>query len=242
MLLNCLQSEQARARGGGGYHRLVDLVARSHGGERSKRAERRRAAACFRALRHARIVDVVPTEAVRGRIVEVSGELQRDFSLNQTLSLYLLEALEALDKSAPTYAFDVLSLVEAILEDPDVVLYRQLDKLKTERMDQMKADGVEYEQRIAELEAMEWPKPNRDFVYATFNAFAARHPWVGETNIRPKSIAREICETASTFDAYVRDYGLQPSEGVLLRYLPQAYKTHDQSCPAAAGSAEHLDT
>jgi superfamily II RNA helicase len=241
MLLNCLQSEQARARRGGGYHRLVDLVGRSHGGERAKRAERRRAAACFRALRHARIVDVVPTEAVRGRVVEVSGELQRDFSLNQTLSLYLLEALEALDKSAPTYALDVLTLVEAILENPDVVLFRQLDKLKTERMAQMKADGVEYDERIAELEAMEWPKPNRDFIYTTFNTFADRHPWVGETNIRPKSIAREICETASSFDDYVRDYGLQRSEGVLLRYLSQAYKTLEQTVPAAARTDEVLD-
>ncbi|HVU52852.1 MAG TPA: DUF3516 domain-containing protein [Polyangia bacterium] len=241
MLLNCLQSEAARGRRGGGYGRLVELIGRSHGGERARRAERRRAAACFRALRHAGIVDVVTTEAVRGRVVEVSAELQRDFSLNQTLSLYLLEALAALDRDAPTYALDVLTLVEAILEDPDVVLYRQLDKLKTERMDQMKADGVEYEQRIAELEAMEWPKPNRDFIYATFNAFAERHPWVGETNIRPKSIAREICESGSSFDDYVREYGLQRSEGVLLRYLSQAYKTLEQSVPVAARTDEVLD-
>jgi superfamily II RNA helicase len=241
MLLNCLQSETSRARRGGGYRRLVELVGRSHGGERGKRAERRRAAACFRALRHARIIDVVTTETARGRLVEVSAELQRDFSLNQTLSLYLLEALEALDKESPAYALDVLSLVEAILENPDVVLYRQLDKLKTERMDQMKAEGIEYDQRIAELETMEWPKPNRDFIYETFNAFADRHPWVGETNIRPKSIAREICETAASFDDYVRDYGLQRSEGVLLRYLSQAYKTLEQSVPAAARTDEVLD-
>jgi superfamily II RNA helicase len=241
MLLNCLQSEAARGRRGGGYRRLVDLIGRSHGGERGKRAERRRAAVCFRALRHARIVDIATTEAVRGRVVEVSGDLQRDFSLNQTLSLYLLEALAALDREAPTYALDVLTLVEAILENPDVVLFRQLDKLKTERMDQMKADGVEYEQRIAELEAMEWPKPNRDFIYTTFNAFAERHPWVGETNIKPKSIAREICEKTSSFDDYVREYGLQRSEGVLLRYLSQAYKTLEQSVPAAARTDEVLD-
>ena len=241
MLLNCLQSEAARAGRGGGYRRLIELVGRSHGSERSKRAERRRAAACFRALRHAGIIDIVPTEAVRGRLVEVSAELQRDFSLNQTLSLYLLAALEAVDREAPTYALDVLTLVEAILEDPDVVLYRQLDKLKTERMDQMKADGVEYEQRIAELETMEWPKPNRDFIYATFNAFADHHPWVGETNIRPKSIVREICETGSTFDEYVREYGLQRSEGVLLRYLSQAYKTLEQTVPVAARTDEVLD-
>jgi superfamily II RNA helicase len=241
MLLNCLQSEAARGRRGGGYRRLVDLIGRSHGGDRSKRAERRRTAACFRSLRHAGIVDVATTEAVRGRVVEVSADLQRDFSLNQTLSLYLLDALAAQDRDAPTYALDVLTLVESILEDPDVVLFRQLDKLKTERMDQMKADGVEYEQRIAELDAMEWPKPNRDFIYATFNAFAERHPWVGEANIRPKSIAREICETGSSFDDYVREYGLQRSEGVLLRYLSQAYKTLEQSVPVAARTDEVLD-
>ncbi len=241
MLLNCLQSEAARSKRGGGYRRLVELIGRSHGGERSKRAERRRAAACFRALRHAKLVDIATTEAVRGRVVEVSAELQRDFSLNQTLSLYLLEALAALDRTEPTYALDVLTLVESILEDPDVVLFRQLDKLKTERMDQLKADGVEYEQRIAELDAMEWPKPNRDFIYATFNAFADRHPWVGETNIKPKSIARELVETASSFDEYVREYGLQRSEGVLLRYLSQAYKTLEQSVPAAARTDEVLD-
>jgi superfamily II RNA helicase len=241
MLLNCLQAEGARARRGGGYRRLVEIIARSHGGDRSKRAARRQASACFRALRSAHIIDVVTTEAVRGRVVEVSGALQRDFSMNQTLSLYLLEALEALDKESPTYALDVLSLVEAILENPDVVLFRQLDKLKTERMDQMKADGVEYEQRIAELETMEWPKPNRDFIYATFNAFADRHPWVGETNIRPKSVAREMCETFASFDDYVRDYGLQRSEGVLLRYLSQVWKTLEQAVPAAARTDAVLD-
>ncbi|HTA18162.1 MAG TPA: DUF3516 domain-containing protein, partial [Polyangia bacterium] len=241
MLLNCLQSEAARARRGGGYGRLIQLVGRSHGGERQKRVERRRTATSFRALRHARIVDVVTTETARGRVVEVNGELQLDFSLNQTLSLYLLEALEALDREAPTYALDVLTLVESILENPDVVLRSQLDKLKTERMAQMKADGVEYDQRIAELEAMEWPKPNRDFIYTTFNAFADRHPWVGETNIQPKSIVREICETGASFDDYVRDYGLQRSEGVLLRYLSQTYKTLEQSVPVTMRTDEVLD-
>jgi superfamily II RNA helicase len=240
MLLNVLQGP-ARARRGGGYGRLVEIIGRIHGGDRQKRAERRRAAQCFRALRHAGIVNIVTTEAVQGRVVEVSDELQRDFSLNQTLSLYLLEALGALDRESPSYALDVLTLVEAILEDPDVVLYKQLDKLKTERMAQMKADGVEYDQRIAELEAMEHPKPNRDFIYETFNAFADRHPWVGQTNIKPKSVVREMVETFSSFDDYVRDYGLQRSEGVLLRYLSQAYKTLEQTVPAAARTDAVLD-
>ena len=232
LLLNLLQSKNGTR--GGGYRRLTGLVALSHGSERAKREARRHAASCFRSLRRAHIIDVVPYEAVRGRIVEVSSELQRDFSLNQTLSLYLLEALTLLDPQSETYALDVLSLVESILENPDVVLYRQLDRVKTERMDEMKAAGVDYEQRIAELETLEYPKPNRDFIYATFNAFADKHPWVGEENIRPKSVAREMFETFCTFAEYVRDYGLQRSEGVLLRYLSDVWKTLSQTVPAPA--------
>jgi superfamily II RNA helicase len=237
MLLNCLQSRAP----GGGYRRLISIIARSHGGPRDKRAERRRAAAYFRTLRHAKLIDVVPGEAIRGRTVEISPALQRDFSLNQSLSLYLLEALGVLDRASPVYALDVLTLVEAICENPDAVLRKQLDQLKTEKMAEMKAAGVEYEERIAQLEAMEWPKPNRDFIYATFNDFAERHPWVGQDNVHPKSIAREMYEGFTAFNDYVRSLGLERSEGVLLRYLSQVFKTLEQTVPAAARTDEVLD-
>jgi superfamily II RNA helicase len=237
VLLNCLQSRTP----GGGYKRLVSIIGRSHGGPRDKRHERRRAAAAFRTLRRAHLIDVVTTEAVRGRVVEVSGELQRDFSLNQTLSLYLLEALAVLDRESPTYALDVLSLVEAIVEDPDAVLRKQLDQVKSQRMAEMKAAGVEYEQRIAELETLEWPKPNRDFIYATFNDFAERHPWVGEANVHPKSIAREMFERFCSFDDYVRDLGLERSEGVLLRHLSQVFRALEQTVPLAARTEPVLE-
>ena len=160
VLLSCLQGGRdaepgARKPRGGGYRRLLSIIARSHGGPRQQREQRRRAAACFRTLRHAGIIDVVPFEAVRGRVVEVSGALQIDFSLHHTLSLFLVDALARLDRDAPTYALDVLTLVESIVEDPDVVLRKQLDRIKTEKMAEMKAAGVEYEQRIAELETLE---------------------------------------------------------------------------------------
>ncbi len=184
---------------------------------------------------------MVPGEKIRGRFVEVSAELQRDFSLNQTLSLYLLEALAVLDRDSPTYALDVLTLVEAIFENPEAVLRKQLDQLKTEKMAELKAAGIEYEERIAELETLEWPKPNRDFIYATFNDFAERHPWVGEENVRPKSIAREMYEGFTAFNDYVRALGLERSEGVLLRYLSQVFKTLEQTVPAAARTDEVLD-
>ena len=105
----------------------------------------------------------------------------------------------------------------------------------------MKAAGVEYEERIAQLDALEWPKPNRDFIYATFNDFADRHPWVGQDNVHPKSIAREMYEGFTAFNDYVRSLGLERSEGVLLRYLSQVFKTLEQTVPAAARTDELLD-
>jgi superfamily II RNA helicase len=246
VLLSCLQGgrdaeRDARKPRAAGYRRLLSIIARSHGGPRQQREQRRRAAACFRTLRHAGIVNVVPYEAMRGRAVEISGELQIDFSLHHTLSLYLVEVLGRLDRAAPTYALDVLTLVEAIVENPDVVLRKQLDHLKTEKMAEMKAAGVEYDQRIAELEEMEWPKPNRDFIYETFNDFADRHPWVGQENVRPKSVAREMYEGFSSFDDYIRGYGLERSEGVLLRYLSQVYKAMTETVPLPARSEEVMD-
>ncbi|HSP18797.1 MAG TPA: DUF3516 domain-containing protein, partial [Myxococcaceae bacterium] len=130
-----------------------------------------------------------------------------------------------------TYALDVITLVESILEDPAIVLLKQLDALKTKRLAELKAQGVEYAERMEELEKLEYPKPHRDFIYGTFDAFALRHPWVGHENIRPKSIARDMLERFATFNDYVREYELQRSEGVLLRYLTDAYKTLQQTVP-----------
>ena len=166
-----------------------------------------------------------------GAKVRVNVDLQDDFSMDQTLSLYLLETLPLLDPESPDYALDVLTLVESILENPDLILRKQLDRIKDRAVAQMKADGVEYEQRMEELEKLEYPKPLRDFVYETFNAFADRHPWVGEENIRPKSIAREMFENFRSFAEYVLDYELQRSEGLLLRHLNSVYKVLSQTVP-----------
>jgi superfamily II RNA helicase len=228
MLLHLLQNPL------GGYDRLVALIARSHGNTGHKRRERRKAAVFFRTLRQAGIITVRQREGRRGSTVEVSSDLQRDFSLNQTLSMYLIDTVERLDRASEQYALDVLSVVESILENPKVVLLAQLDRLKTEKLAELKAAGVEYAERMEELDKLEWPKPLAEFIYETFNAFTARHPWVGTENIRPKSIAREMVERYCSFHDYIREYGLARSEGVLLRYLTQAYKTLTQTVPEAA--------
>lgn len=154
--------------------------------------------------------------------------------MDQTLSLYLLETIPLVDPQQPDYALVLLSLVEAILEDPYIILRKQLDRVKDQRMAEMKMEGIEYDQRMEELEKLEHPKPNREFIYSTFNTFADRHPWVGQENIRPKSIAREMFEYFRSFADYIRDYELQRAEGLLLRHLNSVFKVLTQTVPDAA--------
>ncbi len=169
-----------------------------------------------------------------GRKLRVNVELQEDFSMDQALSLYLLDTIPLVDPQQPDYALVLLTLVESIIEDPDIILRKQLDRVKDQKMAEMKMEGLDYDQRMEELEKLEYPKPNREFIYSTFNAFADRHPWVGQENIRPKSIAREMFESFRSFGDYIRDYELQRAEGVLLRHLNRVYKVLTQNVPDAA--------
>ncbi len=166
--------------------------------------------------------------------IRVNVELQDDFSMDQVLSLYLLETIPLMDPQAPDYALVLLTLVESILEDPDIILRKQLDKVKDQKMAEMKMEGIEYDQRMEELEKCEHPKPNREFIYSTFNAFAARHPWVGEENIHLKSIVREMFEEFRSFADYIKLYELHRAEGVLLRHLNSVFKVLAQTVPDAA--------
>jgi superfamily II RNA helicase len=244
MILNLLQSPANASAWGGGYRRLIEIVAASHDVV-NKGRHRRDAALLFRALRAAGIVHLVPLNAkkpeARGRAVQVDVSLQRDFSLNHTLSLYLLDALKRLELSSESYAINAVSLVESILENPTVVLQAQENKLKGEKVAELKASGVEYEDRMAELEKVSYPKPCADFIYDTFNEFVARHPWVARESIRPKSILRDIVERFAVFNDYVKEFALARSEGVLLRYLVQAYKMLVQTIPDAAKTDELHD-
>ncbi len=224
MLLNVL------SRRGDGCRAMQRLIRDSHEPDRAKKAHFKRAWQLFRALVDRGIVEIVP-RTEEGAKLRVNVELQDDFSMDQALSLYLLETIPLLDPESETHALDLLTLVETILENPELILRRQLDKLKDKAVAEMKAEGLEYDQRMEELEKLEYPKPLRDFVYSTFNAFADRHPWVGEENIRPKSIAREMFEGFRSFSDYVQEYDLERAEGLLLRHLNSVYKVLSQTVP-----------
>lgn len=227
MLLNVL------SRPGDGCVAMQQLLRECHESPKQKQAHRNRAWQLFRSLIEHKIIEFIPPTET-GSKLRVNVALQDDFSMDQTLSLYLLETLPIMDPQAADYALVVLSLAESIVEDPDIVLRKQLDRVKDQKMAEMKAEGVAYEQRMDELEKLEYPKPNREFIYSTFNAFAARHPWVGQENIQPKSIVREMFESFRSFSDYIHDYELQRAEGVLLRHLNSVFKVLTQTVPDGA--------
>ncbi len=215
-----------------GCRAMRDLIRVCHDSAERKKTHRRRAWQLFRSLVERGIVQILPPGTyAEGRKLQVNVELQDDFSMDQTLSLYLLETIQLVDPEQEDYALVVLTLVESILEDPDIILRKQLDRIKGRAIAEMKMQGIDYDERMAALEELEYPKPHREFIYDTFNDFADRHPWVGQENIRPKSIAREMFESFYSFADYVRSYELQRSEGLLLRHLHSAYKTLAHTVP-----------
>jgi hypothetical protein len=234
MLLSVLGRDE------GGCRAMKRLIKDCHDRPAEQRIHGRKAKMMLRALWEAGIVELVPRD-VDPRGLRVTEALGAEFSMHQALSLFLVETISVLDREAETYAMDVLTLVESILENPEIVLMKQLDALKTLKMAEMKAAGIEFDKRIEELEKLEYPKPLRDFVYEQWNAFSKKHPWAQDDNIRPKSIARELCETRMSFAEYIKEYGLERAEGVLLRYLTDAYKTLAQTVPESDRTDEIID-
>ena len=212
MLLNVLSRPDQN-----GCKAMQLLLRKSHESPNAKRQLGKKAFTLFRSLVDRQIIEFNP--------LRVNVDLQEDFSLHHALALYLLDTIRLLDPQSPDYALDLLTLVESILENPEMVLRKQLDRVKSDKMAELKAQGMDFDDRVAELEKLEYPKPNREFIYDTFNAFSTAHPWVGQDNIRPKSVAREMFENFQSFSEYIRDYDLQRSEGQLLRYLSDRKST-----------------
>ncbi|MBY0399137.1 DUF3516 domain-containing protein [Myxococcota bacterium] len=241
LLVALLQRGADQALRGSGYRELAQLIDDSFETPVRKRRLRREAAVLFRSLRRAGIVRVEKSPSTTGSTARVDANLQRDFGLHHTLSLYLVDAVTALDPSSPDYALDVISVAEAILENPRALLEAQVRVRKDELIAEWKAEGVPFEERIARLETVTWDKPIAPFLYATFDLFREHHPWAGDDSIRPKSIARELWEGFLSFEDYVRRYGIARLEGVLLRYLNQLHSTVARNLPESARNDEVVE-
>ncbi len=233
-LLNVLSREHED-----GCAELRRIIKVSHETPARKKALRKEAFALFRGLVEGKVLTMIPKEQRTGPAkLRLNVELQDDFTMNQALGLYLLETVPKLDRDAPDYVVNMLSLIEAILEDPTAVLRKQMDKIKARLMAQMKEEGMDYDERIEALEEVEHPKPGKDFIYQTYNDFVLENPWAKEAGVRPKSIVREMYEDWSSFEDYVKNYGLERSEAVLLRHLSEVYKVLVQTVPPALKSEE----
>lgn len=177
----------------------------------------------------------------QGRTLRLTVDLQRDFALNQPLSPFAVATLELLDVESPEYPLDVVSVIEATLEDPRPIIASQVHRARGEAVAQMKTDGIEYDERMELLEQVEHPKPLQDLLEAAYEAYRQGHPWVADHPLRPKSVVREMAERAMTFSELVSDYGLARSEGMVLRYLSDAYKALERTVPASARTEELTD-
>jgi superfamily II RNA helicase len=235
MLLNVI------SRPGDAFQAMKHLLTDNDEDATARRRHISRAIAIYRALLAGGVVERLAEPDVDGRWVRLTVDLQDDFALNQPLSPLALAAIELLDRASPEYPLDVLSVIEATLDDPRQVLSAQLFKARGEAVAAMKAEGIEYEERMDLLEAVTYPMPQRDLLEAAYNIYKQGHPWVADHALSPKSVARDMFERAMTFGEYTSFYGLARSEGLVLRYLADAYKAMRQTVPEEARTEELAD-
>ncbi|HUB39665.1 MAG TPA: DUF3516 domain-containing protein [Streptosporangiaceae bacterium] len=235
MLLNVI------SRPGNAFAAMKHLLTDNHEDPAARRKHISRAIAIYRALLAGGVVERLDSPDADGRWVRLTVDLQEDFALNQPLSPLALAAIELLDRSSPDYPLDVLSVIESTLDDPRQVLSAQLFKARGEAVAAMKADGIEYEERMDLLEAVTYPRPQADLLEAAYDLYKRGHPWVADHQLAPKSVARDMYERAMTFGEFISFYGLARSEGLVLRYLADAYKAMRQTVPEEARTEELTD-
>ncbi|WP_421076858.1 DEAD/DEAH box helicase [Microbacterium sp. IO18] len=226
MMLNVI------ARGGDVFANMRALVYDNHEPRKRQRELALRAIGIYRTLRESGIVEKTPDGDIR-----LTVDLQPNFALNQPLSPFALAAFELLDPD-PTagtgtgsYALDMISIVESTLDDPRAVLSQQEFLARGEAVAAMKSEGIEYDERMELLEQITYPKPLDELLSAAFETFSAAQPWIRDFELHPKSVVRDMYERAMSFGEYVAYYKIARSEGVVLRYLSDAYRAASQTIP-----------
>jgi superfamily II RNA helicase len=235
MLLNVI------SRPGDAFTALRHLLTDNHEDRAAQRRHIHQAIAIYRALLAGGVVERLDEPDAEGRQVRLTVDLQFDFALNQPLSPLALAAIELLDRESPSYPLDVVSVIEATLDNPRTVLSAQLFKARGEAVAQMKADGLDYDTRMDLLESVSYPRPLDDLLEAAYDMYRRGHPWVADYALAPKSVVRDMYERAMTFVEYVGFYGLSRSEGLVLRYLADAYKALRNTVPDEAKTEELTD-
>lgn len=239
MVLNVLAGAEGAKRDPGEH--LLFLARNNDDPAQDANPHLRRLGEIYSSMRTAGVVEHVPSAVAKadGRPrLRAATDLPDDFALNQPLSPFALAAMDLLDPDSPSFALDVVSVVESVLEDPRPLLYAQQSAAKGVAVAAMKAEGMEYDDRMAALEEVTWPKPLEELLSAAFATYVKANPWVGALEISPKSVVREMVENAMTFTELVSRYDIGRSEGVILRYLTDAYRAMRQVIPDSAMTDE----
>ncbi|MYR53977.1 DUF3516 domain-containing protein [Streptomyces sp. SID4928] len=229
------------ARPGNAFEAMRHLLEDNHEPRRAQLRHIRRAIAIYRSLLDGGVVERLETPDAEGRIVRLTVDLQQDFALNQPLSTFALAAFDLLDADSPSYALDMVSVVESTLDDPRQILAAQQNKARGEAVGQMKADGVEYEERMERLQEVTYPKPLSELLWHAYDVYRTSHPWVNDHPVSPKSVIRDMYERAMTFTEFTSHYELARTEGIVLRYLASAYKALEHTIPDDVKSEDLQD-
>ncbi|MGI5341380.1 DEAD/DEAH box helicase [Streptomyces sp. CA-181903] len=219
------------ARPGNAFEAMRRLLEDNHEPRRNQLRHIRRAIAIYRSLLDGGVVERLDEPDAEGRVVRLTVDLQSDFALNQPLSTFALASFELLDPESPSYALDMVSVVESTLDDPRQILAAQQNKARGEAVAEMKAEGVEYEERMERLMDVGYPKPLEELLTHAYDVYRKSHPWVGDHPLSPKSVIRDMYERAMTFTEFTSHYDLARTEGIVLRYLASAYKALDHTVP-----------
>ncbi len=228
-------------RPGDPFEAMRRLLTDNHEPRKRQLRHIREAIGIARSLLQAGVLERLPEPDTDGRRYRLTVDLPPDFALNQPLSTFALAAIDVLDPAAETYPRDVVSVIEATLEDPRQILAAQLNKARGEAVAQMKADGIEYDERIELLDDVTYPKPLEELLGHVYETYLQTNPWAADAQLSPKSVVREMWERAFTFREFVSVYGLTRSEGAVLRYLSDAFKAMRSGVPATARSEELTD-
>jgi superfamily II RNA helicase len=232
MLLNVLVREEDA------FPVLRRLLTDNHEERRNQLRLSRRALRLTRSLVHSGVLTRLEEPDEFGRRYVVTEDLPVDFALNQPLAHFALAALDVLDPEAEDHTLDIVSVIEAVLEAPRQILFAQQHAARGEAVNEMKADGIEYEERMRLLEEITWPQPLAELLGATYEIYRERHPWLPEDALGPKSVVREMYEQGMSFTDFVSRYQLARSEGLVLRYLTDAYRTLRQTVPESHRTPE----
>ncbi|MBS6346675.1 DEAD/DEAH box helicase [Alloscardovia omnicolens] len=228
------------SHGGDAWARVVNLIKKSQVGAEEQNKLRERAAEIFRTLFDSHIVE--KWELDDGSMdYTLTIDMPEDLALDQPLSPFLIAALELLDPESDSYALDVVSAVEATLENPFAVLRVQERRARDEAMRVMKDEGLEYDERMDRLQEITYPQPLKDLLVPAFLRYCTDVPWAADYSLQCKSVVRNMLETASSFSEYTSSMGLARSEGTLLRYLSDAYRALSRTVPRDKRD-EQLDT